>query len=378
MPFYTGDLMMNFSRTRPIKYWGSRIQIFLERISIRKTLFCLLLVLTLTPVLIVGLISHGHFKKAVTDKVARYSLAELAQAANNIQLKLADYEAISLQLFVNNDFITTLENYCDLGNNSRDAAETVKACFNEYLKNNADIFGFMFLGDSDQVEPIVITKDIGNDFIDLSRKFKETGACRNIMEADGGIVWSAPLKINRSNYVFLGRLIKRISTGATLGILAIIIDEDKIDPLVNLAFYNELNNSWNGIEHYSLLINSRGEIISSPFKEDIGKKATQLINKILAAEGENLTGHEAGKARQGSFITTVNQKQNLVTYKAVGGKIKNAGRNSWYLVNLVSTSFLYKERRAVALITLVLCLIFGALAVWVSLYLTKRVVKERK
>jgi len=368
--------MMNFSRIR-IKYWGSRIRIFLERISIRKTLFCLLLVLTLTPVLIVGLISHGHFKKAVTDKVARYSLAELAQAANNIQVKLTDYEAISLQLFVNNDFITTLENYCDLGNDSR-AAETVKACFKEYLKNNTDVFGFMFLGASDQVEPIVITADIQKDFIDLSRKFKETGACRNIMEADGGIVWSASLKINRSNYVFLGRLIKKISTGATLGILAIIIDEDKIDSLVNLAFYNELNNSWNGIEHYSLLINVRGEIISSPFKEDIGRQAPQLIAKILAADGENLTGAEAGKIRQGSFITTINQKQNLVTYRAVGGKIKNAGRNSWYLVNLIPTSFLYKERRVVAVITLVLCLIFGALAVGVSLYLTQRFGKERK
>lgn len=369
---------MNFSRIRPIKYWGSRIQIILERISIRKTLFCLLIILTLTPVLIVGLISHDHFKKAVTDKVARYSLAELTQAVNNIQLKLADYEAISLQLFVNNDFITTLENYCDHGNNSKAAAETVKACFNEYLKNNADLFGFMFVGDSDQVEPIVITKDIQKDFIDLSRKFKETGACCNIMEADGGVVWSAPLKINRSNYVFLGRLIKRISTGATLGILAIIIDEDKIDQLVNLAFYSELNNSWNGIESYSLLIDSRGEIISSPFKEDIGKKATQLIDKILPSDGETLTGHAAGKVRQGSFITTINQQQNLVTYKAVGSKIKNSGRNSWYLVNLVSTSFLYKERRVVVVITLVLCLIFGALAVWVSLYLTKQVGKERK
>jgi len=365
---------MNFSRIkirrRATKDQVSRRPIIPARFSRRATLFCLLIVLTLTPVLSVGIISHGHFKKAVTGKVARYSLAELTHAVSNLQGKLAGYEAVSLQLFVNNDFITALEKYCDRGKKTREAAETVKACFNEHMKNHADLFGFIFAGASGQVEPIVVTKDFQEDFIVLSRKFKETGAGREIMEADGGIVWSAPLKINRNNYMLLGRLMKRISTGETLGILALVIDEEKIDQLVNLAFYDELNNSWDGIDHYSLLINNRGEIISSPFKEDLGKEAPQIIEQILPANGGALTGDEAGQRRQGSFITTVNREQNLVTYKAVGGKSKTAGRNSWYLVNLVSASFLYEERRVVTVVTLVLSLVFGALAVWVSLYLT--------
>jgi hypothetical protein len=369
----TGGLMMNFSRIRirrrATKDQVSRRPIIPARFSRRITLFCLLIVLTLTPVLIVGIISHGHFTKALTGKAARYSLAELTHAVNNLQGKLACYEAVSLQLFVNNDFVTALERHCDRGNNGREAAETVKACFNEHMKNNTDLFGFIFASTSDQVEPIVVTKDLQKDFMALSWRFIETGAGREIMEADGGIVWSAPLKINRSNYVFLGRLMKRISTGATLGILALVIDEEKIDQLVNLTFYDELNNSWNRINHYSLLINSKGEIISSPFKEEIGKKAPQIIEQILPANGGALTGDEARRGRQGSFITTVNREEYLVTYKAVG-KSKTAGKNSWYLVNLVSASFLFEERQVVTVITLVLSLVFGALAVWVSLYLT--------
>ena len=164
-------------------------------------------------------------------------------------MKLADYEAISLQLFVNNNFITALEKYHDRGSNQHVAAERVKACFNEYMKNKADLFGFMFVSDSEQVEPIVITKEFQKEFIAFCQNLKATSAYRKIMEADGGIVWSAPLKINRDNYVFLGRLFKGFSNGAPLGILAIIIDEEKIDQLANLAFYNELNNSWNGIEN---------------------------------------------------------------------------------------------------------------------------------
>lgn len=156
-----------------------------------------------------------------------------------------------------------------------------------------------------------------------------------------------------------------------MGILALVIDEEKIDRLVNLAFYEELNDSWDGIDYYSLIINSRGEIISSPFKEEIGKKVPQIIEGILPANGGALTGEDAGQGRQGSFLTTVNREQNLVTYKAVDCKNKTAWRNSWYLVNLVSTSFLYKERRVVAATTLVLSLLFGALALLISLYLTK-------
>ncbi|MBA2132942.1 cache domain-containing protein [Hydrogenispora sp. UU3] len=362
---------MNCGRINPTKEQASRKQPILQRISVRKILFCLLIVLTLTPVLIVDLISQGNFKRAVTDKVTRYSLAELTQAVNNIQTKLAAYEAISLQLFVNNDFLAALEKYYDHGDKARAAAETVKACFNEYMKNNADLYGFMFVSASDRVEPLVVTRDWQQDFHDLSRQFKETHAYRSIMEADGGIVWAAPWQVNRSNYLLLGRLFKRISTGARLGIIAIVIDEEKIDHLVNLAFYHEFNNSWNGIEKYSLLINRRGEIISSPFKEDIGKKATQLIDQMLPTDGANVAGDETGKGQQGSFIATFNQEQNFVTYKAVG-------RNGWYLVNLVSASFLYKERRVVTVITLVLCLFFGALALCLSLYLTKRVGKERR
>jgi len=363
--------MMNSSRIRPIKARGSRRPIIQARFSPRITLFCLLIVLTLTPLLIVGTISHGHFKEAVTGKVVRYSLAELTQTVNNLQEKLAGYEAVSLQLFVNNDFLTALEKYCDHGNKAREAAETVKTCFHEHMKNDPGLFGFIFAGASGQIEPIVVAKDSQENFIALSRKLKETGAGREIMEADGGIVWAAPLKINRGNYLLLGRLMKKISTGAPLGILALVIDEEKIDRLVNLAFYEELNDSWDGIDYYSLIINSRGEIISSPFKEEIGKKVPQIIEGILPANGGALTGEDAGQGRQGSFLTTVNREQNLVTYKAVGCKNKTAWRNSWYLVNLVSTSFLYKERRVVAATTLVLSLLFGALALLISLYLTK-------
>lgn len=372
--------MMNFYWMKLIKYLGSCIPNLFKHISIRARFIFFFLLFSLTPILIIGSISNSNFKKVVTDKIVHYSLAELAQTVVNIQSKLAEYETISLQLFVNKELNTTLENYVDIINSPPNSViqKSVEACFNEYMTNNNDLFGFMFLCNSDNGRSIIVTKDFHNDFIGLSRSFKDTSAFRNIMEADGGIVWSTTIKVNQNNYVMLGRLIKRLSNGQPLGILAIIIDEDKIDQLANLALYNDLNNSLNGLEIYSIIINKKGEIVSSPFKEEIGKSVSQITRNIVplkSVSGNSFSGQES-KIDQGSFITNVNHKRSLVTYKAIRSKIETGGESGWYLINLTPTSFLYKERQVVTFATLVLCLLFGVLAVWISFYTEKMICIE--
>lgn len=373
--------MINFSLIKPIKHFMDRGRQFFKLISVRERFICFFLLLSLTPVLIIGSISNNSLKKVVTDKIARYSLAELSQTVVNIQLRLAEYETISLQLFVNKDFNNTLENYADSGNGPLNitSRKTVETYFNEYMTNKKDLYGFIFFNDSDNGDSIMVTKDFHKDFISLCRSFKRTGVYHDIMKADGGIVWSTPIKIERNNFIILGRLIKRMSNGQPLGILAIIIDEDRIDQLANLTIYNELNNSLNGIENYSLVINDNGEIISSPFKEDIGKNVSQIMGNTLPLKPVfgNTFSAKVNKIDQGSFISKVNNHQSLVTYKAIGSKNGIGGKSGWYLVNLAPTSFLYEERQTVALTTLILCLIFGILAVWISFYVTKMIYSKQ-
>jgi hypothetical protein len=367
--------MMIFNRTKPIKnigYYGQKIY---RNISIREKFIIFFLFFSLTPILIIGVISINSFKKVVMDKIVRYSLAELGQTAVNLELKMSEYETISLQLFVNKEFNAILENFVDTENSFSNNAmhKSVETCFNEYMNNNKDLLGFMFLSYFDNERSIVVTKDFQKEFAGLKSSFKCTSAFRDIMKADGGIVWSNAIKINQKNYVILGRLIKRLSNGKPLGVLAIIIDEDKMDQLVNLTIYNDLNNSLNGIENYSIIIKQNGEIVSSPFKEDIGKNVSQITRNILSAKyvlRNSFSGKES-KIDHGSFITNVNHKESLVTYKAIGSQSEIGGENGWYLVNLTPTSFLYEERQVVAITALILCLVFGILAVWISFYATK-------
>jgi hypothetical protein len=367
---------------KPIKYLINLIQKVFNRISIQKRFIFFLLLFSLTPVLIIGVISNNSLKKVVKDKIVRYSLAELTQTVANIQLKLAEYETISLQLFVNNDFITTLENYADTSNGTSNSAirKTVEACFNEYMTNSKDLFGFMFLCESGNKTSIITTRDFRKDYFGLSRSFKSTSSYRNILKADGRIIWSTAIKENRNNYIILGRLIRRLSNGEPLGVLAIIIDEDKIDQLVNLSIYNELNDSLNGVENYSMIINDNGEIVSSPFKDDIGKNVSQIIKEIIPLRpvlGKSFTSGE-NKINQGSFITKVNNKESLITYKAIGSKIGLSRKNGWYLINLAPTAFLYEERQTVLLMTIILCLVFGSLVFWLAFYWVNFIYNELK
>jgi two-component system sensor histidine kinase YesM len=365
-----------------LKYLVNRGQKIIKHISIRERIIIFFLIFTLTPVLIIGSISYNCLENVVTEKIVRYSLAELAQTVVNIQLKLAEYETISLQLFINKDFNTILENYVDTPNGLPNSSiqMSVETYFNDYMTNNKDLFGFMFIGDSDDYHSIVVTKDLQKDFICLSKNYKSTSACRSILKANGGIVWSTTIKINRSNFIILGRAVKRLSNGKPLGILALIIDEGKIDQLVNLTTYNELNNSLDNIGNYALIINGNGEIVSSPFKEDIRKKVSQIMGNNIPLRsfiGDSLTEHKS-YIDHGSFITNVNGKQSLVTYKAIGSKNGIGGKSGWYLVNLAPASVLYEERQVVTVTTLILCLVFGALAIWFSFYVANIIFHDQR
>ena len=55
------------------------------------------------------------------------------------------------------------------------------------------------------------------NFMELTKNFKDHNGYRNIRAAGGGIVWSSAIKINLSHFVLLGRQIKDMSSGESLG-----------------------------------------------------------------------------------------------------------------------------------------------------------------
>lgn len=348
---------------------------------LRNRLICCFLLVSLSPILIIGSLSYYYSRAAITKKITQYSQAELVQTVANIQSKLAEFENTSVRLFINKEFNSTLSTLVSVGDETQFllAKREVESNFKEYMISNQDIFGFMFICEPDIERSIIITKDYYDDFLDFTRDFKKHNAYRNIMNAGGGIVWSSAININRSHFVLLGRHIKDMTTGDSLGVLAIIVDEEEIDQLINLNIYNRLYISLAEIESYSLVINNDGEIVSTPFKEDIGKNFSRIIRetKPLDEVFSLVSNRDYGsEINQGSFITEVNHRQTLVTFKTIGSKVGIGGKSGWHLLSLAPTSYLYAEVRTLGLITLALGLIFAVAAVGISFYIISVIEKR--
>ncbi|HBE78436.1 MAG TPA: hypothetical protein DDW65_11770 [Firmicutes bacterium] len=343
----------------------------------KKIIICFLLV-SLVPISIVGVISFFNSRGTINKISAQYSLDFLTQTVANIQLKLAEFENISLRLFINNDFNNTLINYLKIKDGASELQKKVIVdYFNEYMISNQDVFAFLFISETKTDKSIIVAKDYYQDFLDLTKHFRQTSSYKSIIKAGGGIVWSTTIKLNRNHFVILGRYIKDLTTGQPLGILAIVVDEDKIDQLVNMTIYNQLNISFSEIDNYLFIINNEGEIISSPFKEEIGKNINQIMKDtepLKSILGSPVSNRDYGcEINQGSYITEVNHKQMLVTFKSIGSKIGVGGKSGWILVSLAPTSYLYKQASAISYTTLILGIIFGILAILASFYVANLV-----
>jgi methyl-accepting chemotaxis protein len=345
---------------------------FLSSKKIRTRIILFFLFVSLVPICVIGSLSYISFRATITKKTAQYSLDLLTQTVSNIQLKLAEFENISVRLFINKEFNDILGNYVSVKDGTSLQKKIIEDYFNEYMISNKDVFAFMFICNSKNEKSIVITKDYYQDFLNLTRHFRETYSYQSIVKAGGGIVWSSTIKLNGNHFVILGRYIKDLTTGEPLGILAIVVDEDKIDQLANQTIYNQLNISFNELESYSFIINNDGEIVSSPFKEEIGKNVTQIMKETKPLRpilGNLVSNRDYGsEINQGSFITEVNKKQMLVTYKSIGSKIGVGGKSGWNLLSLAPTAYLYQEVSSIGLITLVIGIAFVILAIFLSFY----------
>lgn len=349
---------------------------------LKRTIFIALFTAVILPTIIFGLLFYNQFQETLTRKIIQYSLDGLNQTVVNIQLKLAEFEKISVQLFINKGFNTTVINYIT----SKDTAQLpfkksqIESYFNEYMISNQDIFAFMFICDRYPERSFVVAKDDHDAFLSLTQHFMETHTYQNIRKAGGGIVWSASIKLGISHYVVLGREIKNMADGEPLGVLAIFVDEEKIDQLSNLNVYKQLNISFSDLENYNLIINNNGEIVSSPFKDDIGKNVSGLMKNTQPLKDifdNKVSDRDYGnEINQGSFITEINHKQTLVTYKTIGSQSGIGGKSGWHMLNLTPTSPLYDKVNKVSVLMFLVAVLFGIIAIFAANFIAVSIQKS--
>ncbi len=330
-----------------------RVFKFFNNFPIRNQIIFFFLVVSLIPVFIVGVLSYSSSKTAITSKIGEYSQHELSQTAQNLEIKLQSIESISMQLISNNQYNALIKEYCGSINTNLEF-EKYQNVYNllqsmAYSDRNNYIISFMCINQA----PKRISSD--TSLPDSFFKNPRSKLFRNILDADGRVVWFQKKMANRTQYIILGRVIKDVVTGERLGILLIFIDEKTISSVMNPDI--ESNTDLKTLGSYNMIINTRGEIVSSPlYYNDIGKN----ILRLLRHPGK-LRPLLKGQKEKSSFTDRINNQEVFLTCR------KAMTDRGWYLISVAKISYLYKETRVLGWKTILIGIVFTLIAIVLSI-----------
>ncbi len=316
---------------------------FICKLSIRRRLIIFFLFLSIIPITFVGLVSFYSSQKTITNKITKYSLESLIQATTTLELKMQKYEDLSVQLQVHNESKNAINDFIKTGSES--SAEKIQKTIKDSLAFDTDV-RHIILG-SLQNNSFVSTGygDLENIFI----KFKESDVCEEALRTKGQTCWGI-----FENDIAMVRSIYDLSTNEPIGVFTVIFYGYKINQLINASRYDDSAALSLKNRPYSVLLKSNGEILSSPNREDVGTKITDLLHssKIIDILQVN-------QSRNGYFLDQLANKDVLVTYNQIPSR-------NWYIFGLAENNYLFKEIRMVGLLTFLIIFIISLFAVAIS------------
>lgn len=298
------------------------------KISIRRRLILFFLLLSIIPVVLLGSIAYQYAKNTITNKITEYSLQSLVQASIPIDLTIQKYEDLSVQLLIDLEYQSLLKAYFQDG--TPEAAPP--QIFDDSLAYDPNVRGLL-------VGSLLNTNTyVGAGFGDLDGSYsrlKETPVYQEALKVPGQVRWGLV-----DNDLVMARVINDLGTGAPLGVFAVIFNGLKLNQMINFGSLTLSDSMSFGNSPYSILVKAEGEILSSPFTEEMGLTIYDLIEGVAISELiEN-------KSNRGYFSDRLRDDDTLVTYYKMASK-------DWYLLGLAPYDYLYQEIRAIG------SLIFG-------------------
>ncbi len=341
-----------------------------ENIRISQKLISSFLGLSLIPVCIVGITSYISFRETVKQKIQVYALDNSSQIASNILAKQKEFQSISDLLFNNQFFLAAVHRLEGSSRNDPLNKSEVASYFGDYMIANRDVFGVLYISDAGRDYSVAKVKDYENDWLDCIEKLQKTAYYKEVEKSGGSVRWSHAVPINTNNFLMLSRSI-RGDQSRSCGVLAIIIEEEMIDKLINQAIYSQTEVTLDDVPYFSVIVDNEGKFVSSPYKDDIGKNIHQIVRNCKPLEtlfkSRASASDYSSSENQGSYDSFVKGRSAFVTYKSIGLNKNIGGVAGWHLVSLSYHSFLFGEVNAIGLITLLIAVIAGFIAIFVSI-----------
>jgi methyl-accepting chemotaxis protein len=329
----------------------------IRHVSFRRKLIFFFLLVSLGPILIIGSIVYSTSRQAIKNKITDYSIDSLTKSKQHMELVIKKYEDLSYNFMAVNDINQLFINIGTADDYERFVAmKELENYLTSLCQGDKNLVTVRFTSTEGA------TINVGKRFTDLfTTVFPEAESNETVSKAQGRIVWFSPIKASttREEYLLvMGRMIRNPRTGEVLGNVFFFIAEASIDQYLNEYFYSIGGVTEEKISvSYTMLIDQEGLIVSSPYKDQINQNVFDLLKtkKHLRAlmEGEELAP---------SFNDVLAGEHVQITVKEFG--------QNWYLLGIAPTSYLYRETRMVGLITAVLVVVAGIIAVLISLYVS--------
>jgi len=245
--------------------------------KIRTRLIFSFLILSLLPLIIIGVFAYSNSRKTVEDKVGLYSEQLVQQVTFNINDKIDEMERISKQLISNNrlseiflnsskadDTLKIIENKREIDSIMTTLVQT-NAGLNGVLMYTYD-FGIMAVG------PGWDLKTFNNEV------FESTEIYKSVIERKGNTLWVTGFNDSYES-LYLFRRLTSLSTGKEIGLIGLNIKLSTFE-----GIYKNINL---GEGSTFMIVDEEGSIILHDSKEKLGMPVSDSLLKIINGEVES-------------------------------------------------------------------------------------------
>jgi two-component system, sensor histidine kinase YesM len=267
--------MFNFFRSNISKIDDAIIK-WVRTLSVKVRFFMMVIIISITPIFVIGVISYTKSNTDIISKTKIYSLQTVKQFSLTIDTKFSEWERYGNIIADSEDVQAALEDYDEMKPVDQNiASKNLQKTMKEVLKVSLDI-----------QEPDIITNDGG---VISTSNFSTTNTSpfvNNLSGVDeikekskaakGSFVWDTGdiIKKNTAGFIVLARSITEIKTlNNSLGYLMLRIDSNYLYNLYNNA------NLGNGSKIY-LLDNNFTSVLSGN-KSEVGTKFSSEISEII-------------------------------------------------------------------------------------------------